>query len=243
MAAKSKKRKLPADLHEAEALLRTTSSARRAVLEAYNSLQVVELNEVEGVPQPQALSPDALTTLLVAKYGIQELQKMAKILVNLPETLTPSQKSRYFKQLSGRDSDSDLLCRTIEKSSLCTIGGYDQDASCVKVLSPPVKQCTSCTSNLIENHRCRVKLYTLAGMHEAEKVTLRCVRCKISYNYDKWGDKIDNGFRYYPVSREFVEVNDTTYFERQLQNLQCSLAYVVITVDVSGLVTVDAALR
>ena len=61
MAAKSKKRKLPADLHEAEALLRTTSSARRAVLEAYNSLQVVELNEVEGVPQPQALSPDALT--------------------------------------------------------------------------------------------------------------------------------------------------------------------------------------
>ena len=124
---------------------------------------------------------------------------MAKILVNLPETLTPSQKSRYFKQLSGRDSDSDLLCRTIEKSSLCTIGGYDQDASCVKVLSPPVKQCTSCTSNLIENHRCRVKLYTLAGMYEAEKVTLQCVRCKISYNYDKWGDKIDNGFRYYPV--------------------------------------------
>lgn len=115
MAAKSKKRKLPADLHEAEALLRT-SSARRAVLEAYNSLQVVELNEVEGVPQPQALSPDALTTLLVAKYGIQELQKMAKILVNLPETLTPSQKSRYFKQLSGRDSDSDLLCRTIQKN-------------------------------------------------------------------------------------------------------------------------------
>lgn len=170
-------------------------------------------------------------------------RKWQKILVNLPETLTPSQKSRYFKQLSGRDSDSDLLCRTIEKSSLCTIGGYDQDASCVKVLSPPVKQCTSCTSNLIENHRCRVKLYTLAGMHEAEKVTLRCVRCKISYNYDKWGDKIDNGFRYYPVAREFVEVNDTTYFERQLQNLQCSLAYVVITVDVSGLVTVDAALR
>ena len=96
--------------------------------------------------------------------------------------------------------------------------------------------------NLIENHHCWVKLYTLAGMHEAE-VTLRCVRCKISYNYDKWGDKIDNGFRYYPVAREFVEVNDTTYFERQLQNLQCSLAYVVITVDVSGLVTVDAALR
>ena len=77
MAAKSKKRKLPADLHEAEALLRT-SSARRAVLEAYNSLQVVELNQVEGVPQAQALSPDALTTWLVAKYGIQEVQKMAK---------------------------------------------------------------------------------------------------------------------------------------------------------------------
>ena len=196
------------------------------MLEAYNSLQVVELNEVEGVSQPQALSPDALTTLLVAKYGIQELQTMTKILVNLPETLTPSQKSRYFKQLSGRDSDSDLLCRTIEKSSLCILleAMTRMHHACVKVLSPPVKQCTSCTFNLIENHRCRVKLYTLAGMHEAEKVTLRCVRCKISYNYDKWEDKIDNGFRYYPVAREFVEVNDTTYFKRQLQNLQCSLA-------------------
>ena len=62
MAAKTKKRKLPADLYEAEALLRTTSSARRAMMEAYKSLQVVELNEVEGVPQAQALSPDALTT-------------------------------------------------------------------------------------------------------------------------------------------------------------------------------------
>ena len=101
MSAKTKKRKLPADLYEAEALLRTTSSARRAVMEACKSLQAVELNEVEGVPQAQALSPDALTTWLVAKYGIQEVQKMAKILVNLPETLTPSQKSRYFKQLSG----------------------------------------------------------------------------------------------------------------------------------------------
>ena len=90
------------------------------------------------------------------------------------------------------------------------------------------KRVESCRSNLIENHRCRVKLYTLAGIHEVEKVTLRCVRCKISYNYDKWGDKIDNGFRYYPVARNFVEVNDTTYFERQLQNLQCSLAYVVL---------------
>ena len=77
---------------------------------------------------------------------------MAKVLVNLPETLTPFQKSRYFKQLSDRDGDSDLLCRTIKKSSLFTIEGYDQDASCVKVLSPLVKQCTSCRSNLIENH-------------------------------------------------------------------------------------------
>ena len=102
MAAKSKKRKLPADLQEAEALLLTTSSARRAVLEAYNSLQVVELNQVEGVLQTQALSPDALTTWLVAKYGIQEVQKMAKILVNLPETLTPSQKisSSYLVEIA-----------------------------------------------------------------------------------------------------------------------------------------------
>ena len=78
MAAKTKKRKLPADLHEAEALLRTTSSARRAMMEAYKSLKAVELNEVEGVPQAQVLSPDALTTWLVAKYGIQEVEKNGK---------------------------------------------------------------------------------------------------------------------------------------------------------------------
>lgn len=220
MAAKSRKRKLPADLQEAEALLQSTSSARRTATEAYKSLQALDLSHSEGVPQAEALSPDALTIWLIAKFGITEVQKMASILTALPETLTPSQKVRYFKQLSGRESDSDFLCTIIQRSSL-TAGTYNHD---VKVVAPPVKQCNKCAANLTENHHCRVKLYTLTGMHEAEKVTLRCLKCKLSYNYDKWGDKNENGFRYYPEQRQFVEVNDTTYFQRQLLDLQCSLA-------------------
>ncbi len=82
--------------------------------------------------------------------------------------------------------------------------------------------------NLVENHHCTVKLYTLAGAFAVEKITLRCTKCSLSYNYDKWGNKRARGFAYYSEQREFVEVNDTTYFDRQLLELQCSLGYMHI---------------
>ena len=221
MAARSRKRKLPADLQEAEALVRKTSCARCTVMEAYKSLQALDLSQVQGVPQTDAVAPEALTIWLIAKFGIQEVQKMASILTALPETLTPSQKMRFFKKLCGRESDGDFLCATIQRSSLVSTVACNHD---VKVLSPPIKQCTHCAANLTENHHCRVKLYTLSGVKEAEKVTFRCAKCRVSYNYDKFGDKIENGFRFYPEQRQFVEVNDVTYFQRQLLDHQCSLA-------------------
>jgi len=48
MAAKSRKRKLPADLQETEAFLQSTSSARRTATEAYKSLQALDQSHSEG---------------------------------------------------------------------------------------------------------------------------------------------------------------------------------------------------
>ena len=41
-------------------------------------------------------------------------------------------------------------------------------------------------SNLVENHHCKVNIYTLSGAVEAEKVTLKCNKCKVTYNYSMW---------------------------------------------------------
>ena len=64
------------------------------------------------------------------------------------------------------------------------------------VLAPPTSECYQCDSLLVENHNCKVKLYTMCGLQEGDKVTLRCKKCSLSYNYNKWGDKRRNGFVY-----------------------------------------------
>ena len=47
--------------------------------------------------------------------------------------------------------------------------------------------------------------------------------CTIMGRYAHYGNLRD-GFKYYPDKRDLVEVSDTVYFDRQLLQLQCSLA-------------------
>ncbi len=80
MSARAKKRKLPADLCEAETLVKSSKSGRSMVVDAHRLLQSVDLKEVEGVPNAQPLSPNETTSWLIAKYGIAEIQTLSTIL-------------------------------------------------------------------------------------------------------------------------------------------------------------------
>ena len=56
------------------------------------------------------------------------------------------------------------------------------------------------------------------------KNRLRCLSCRVLYNYSQFGDKHGIGFRFYDECQEMVEVTDGVMFERQLLEYQCSLA-------------------
>ena len=58
-----------------------------------------------------------------------------------------------------------------------------------QVLVPPVNTCYECEGMLVANHGCKAKYYTNAGVTVAKKVTLRCTRYSVFYNYTQYGNK------------------------------------------------------
>jgi hypothetical protein len=217
----SRKRKLPADLAEAESLVHSANTANEAVTSVHQQLRNTIPQLIDG--RADALSPESLATWLVAKYGVEEIQKLVSIIAALPTSLPSSKKEYYFKHLSGREIDGEFLMEIIEKSSFANkLSSFKP--SIPSIIAPPTSQCYQCGSTLVENHNCRVKLYTMCGMEEAQKVTLRRKKCSLTYNYNMWGNKSRNGFIYYDKPADYVEVNDKTYFVRSLLNLQSSLA-------------------
>ena len=62
----------------------------------------------------------------------------------------------------------------------------------------------------------------------ADKVTLRCIPCRLIYNPAQYGNKSDEGFRYYERAigqqLEIVEATDGVRMTKSLLELQCSLA-------------------
>ena len=57
------------------------------------------------------------------------------------------------------------------------------------VLAPPVAECSNCGKGLVSYHSCNVKLYTLNGLQDGVKMTLRCLDCRLLYNYSNYGNK------------------------------------------------------
>ena len=228
MAAKKRKLALPKHLGEAEALARADASCTAAIKEAHASLHRVKLEDANATSL-RNLNSEEVITWLVTKCGIQKIKDVSSFLEYLPHTIPPAQRTNYIRAHLGSAADTDLVCNIIGsgKCSPLTNAIFDNAASSLKVLAPPVKQCLRCASNLVHNHNCRVKVYALHLPHlaqHAEKVTLRCLKCRITYNYSTWGDKHENGFVYYENPRKLDEVNDTTYFDRKVLELQCSLA-------------------
>ena len=74
-------------------------------------------------------------------------------------------------------------------------------------LGPPVTSCYSCGRNLIRNHVTKIKCYSTIGVKGGQKVTLRCKECQVSYNYSKFGNKHENGFRHYSSAQPYIEAS------------------------------------
>ena len=58
------------------------------------------------------------------------------------------------------------------------------------LLTPPTGVCIVCSGTLSEHNKtCDVSMYGLLGKVAGRKFSLRCDRCKLNYNYNRYGDR------------------------------------------------------
>lgn len=98
-------------------------------------------------------------------------------------------------------------------------------------LMPPVGACinTSCklygeeTSLKVHHKPVTVTVYDLDGPRPALKQALKCKDCARIYNYEKYGNKQNEGDKYYEQQRELIEISHLVYCNRRLHEMYCSL--------------------
>lgn len=139
---------------------------------------------------------------------------------------------------AGRSVTSTKQCETylsiLEQTSLCSmesdadmLKNYSMDTGQPTVfLVPPVTSCinSSCglfgdENSLVQHHSpLTVILFNLSGPKPGIKQSLKCKSCRFIYNYSMYGHKQGEGERFYDEERDFIEVTDTVFCQRHLQN-------------------------
>jgi len=93
-----------------------------------------------------------------------------------------------------------------------------------RYLVPPTTSCVCCHASLsLHNDPVSVRCFSLNGSQNGIKLTLRCKKCKLNYNYSQYGN-VECGYHYYDKPRNYVEASDVTYLERELCHLFTSFA-------------------
>ena len=187
----------------------------------YTSIITTNLCELQS-RKLNKLPENAKMCWLTAKFGLPSISKLCIALKSVPQSLTGSQRVQAIAEYSGlAEKDVVELEEFITSQCPVTLSDLPEPPS---ILAPPVGQCYDCDGSLVSNHSTQVKCYTTSGAKFATKITLRCRKCCITYNYAHFGNKDELGFRHYPVAQPYVEVSDTIYFDRTVLELQCSLA-------------------
>lgn len=93
----------------------------------------------------------------------------------------------------------------------------------VPLIAPPVDCCQLCNENLEWQSTSRVTLYNLSvGKQEADKVILRCRKCKTMHNPTTYNN---DGKKYlYKGKSDYVEASNGQYVHTQLAELYSNLA-------------------
>lgn len=211
----------PFDLMQREA---TATSRLRESVEAINS---VDLFGAEfGFSEYVDTSEDLVAVWLFCRFGVEYVLQVANMCTQVPAVgLTSQERMRKIAANLGSSQaiTTDTLRLVVDTTEKrCSALLRKQDS--VLLLSPPTSDCYQCNSPLVKNHECGIRYYSAEGLRTGVKVTLRCKKCSIIYNYAQYGDKERSGFQFYPEQRLAVEVSDTLFFGRNVLEMQCQLA-------------------
>ena len=180
----------------------------------------------QGGSKLSKLEENEKATWLIATCGFDMVATISRCIQSLPDGMTSLQRVRVISDCASLPVDrARFLTEFIESHCPSLLETFkDNNFTPVTVLAPPVSTCYDCDEDLVAYHECAVNLYTAQGVRNVRKITLRCTRCNLLYQYAKYGDKRDRGFRFYPIQRDAVEASDVVYLDRTVFELQCNLA-------------------
>lgn len=225
MALSAKKPRLA--LPDPEEMMKTHSlhaTALQDVVKYCDRLSSIDLLSIPARCMRRVQTPMILAWLLV-KYGLKAVSLLQAV-EKLPHSLTDQQRMELLKWIAGdavKEDELQLLVHFLEGHCEEAAKGVS-DSSVPTVFAPPVGRCIECDKRLTSYHSCKVRHFTSAGAQFATKYTLRCQPCGILYNYSQYGNKRRSGFQYYPTPRPCVEASDCALVDKEVLELQCSLA-------------------
>lgn len=217
----AKKRRFMPDLDELECKRKQTKSAMKGVEAAVKQLKDINLMNIMS----NSLSEECSLLWLISLYGLPLIFRVLSCFNALPKALTENQMLHYLSRYCGCPvEETKALLSFVQTSCPSLLEMLRPQDDLPVVLAPPVGECIVCGRRLVSNHCTKVKYYAEGGVSYADKVTLRCVDCKLFYNLTQYGNKSDLGFRFYPEVGRVVEATDSVCATRSLGEFQCSLA-------------------
>lgn len=238
MDARPKKRSLELDDiladHDAEA------DAEAMLKDSVKKLGSITSEVIGTLRSSRLITQDMVLLWLISNVGSYNLFLMKELLYRVPEGFCSIRYeiiSEIFEMLkeplSCATSPSVLLaifekhCRqflenTADMTQLLKVSSFS--AACTKFgivhfLAPPSDTCCLCLQRLtLHNKPIPVTVFTLNGPEPGVKLSLRCRKCEIAYNYNKYGSS-SKGFQYYENQRKLVEASDVVYLESTLADL------------------------
>ena len=147
---------------------------------------------------------------------------------SVPDILSDKLRLRLCSEMHSLDStECQEIFRLYDSVGLRnTLNSTDKTLSELSVLTPPTGTCLLCANRLeLCNNVTAVSFICARNstIQGKKKVSLRCKKCSLVYNFDKYGNK-KTGFRFYDNPREAVEASDVCYVDRLVFNLQWSFA-------------------
>jgi len=198
---------------------------KRLITQLNSSVENLRSLDLFQVQYTISLSEEISLLWLLAKYGPERIMNICHYLKKLPSTLTKLQSVRYIGgHMKITESEAKMLVGFIQSSCPSLLSASQGEPSAPAVLAPPVSTCLRCCNQLVSYHTCKARYYTEEGAYLVDKVTLRCMECKLFYNITQYGNKSELGFRFYPTTGDTVEATDTVYARRSLLEFQCALA-------------------
>ena len=168
----------------------------------------------------------------LGNYGYDTVMNVIETAKSVPSVLPEKIWVEVCKEVSGQEPEQfESVYHFLRNKCPFLLSSTKTSGRDLKVLAPPTGHCLKgckdrqgCPLQLVLNNKpCDVRFFSGLGPSKKLKVCLKCWKCCTTYNFCQFGN-CKEGFRFYDTPRDAIEASDVTIVDRDLFELQCSLA-------------------